>query len=137
MCLLLALKADILRKIVTAETVVNYLNQARMRNPDSKSLYLYEIRYLLDIKQSQEAWKLLLNAHSQFIDDEEITLLAALVSLDIEKYDSADQLFNTLRQKHLLILIAPIIILVSVPSVSKTWSKQNVILIMSCKRIWY
>ena len=67
----ITLKADILRKIVTAETVVNYLNQARMRNPDSKSLYLYEIRYLLDIKQSQEAWELLLNAHSQFRDDEE------------------------------------------------------------------
>lgn len=94
----ITLKADILRKIVTAETVVNYLNQARMRNPDSKSLYLYEIRYLLDIKQSQEAWELLLNAHSQFIDDEEITLLAALVSLDIEKYDSADQLLNTLAK---------------------------------------
>ncbi|MGR3899229.1 tetratricopeptide repeat protein [Psychrobacter sp. 1176_08] len=94
----ITLKADILRKIVTAETVVNYLNQARMRNPDSKSLYLYEIRYLLDIKQSQEAWELLLNAHSQFRDDEEITLLAALVSLDIEKYDSADQLLNTLAK---------------------------------------
>ncbi|MGP4973847.1 tetratricopeptide repeat protein [Psychrobacter alimentarius] len=94
----ITLKADILRKIVTAETVVNYLNQARMRNPYSKSLYLYEIRYLLDIKQSQEAWELLLNAHSQFRDDEEITLLAALVSLDIEKYDSADQLLNTLAK---------------------------------------
>ena len=94
----ITLKADILRKIVTAETVVNYLNQARMRNPDSKSLYLYEIRYLLDIKQSQEAWELLLKAHSQFRDDEEITLLAALVSLDIEKYDSADQLLNTLAK---------------------------------------
>lgn len=94
----ITLKADILRKIVTAETVVNYLSQARMRNPDSKSLYLYEIRYLLDLKQSQEAWELLLNAHSQFREDEEITLLAALVSLDIEKYDRADQLLNTLAK---------------------------------------
>lgn len=94
----ITLKADILRKIVTAETVVNYLSQARMRNPDSKSLYLYEIRYLLDLKQSQEAWELLLSAHSQFREDEEITLLAALVSLDIEKYDRADQLLNTLAK---------------------------------------
>ncbi|MGO2341076.1 MAG: tetratricopeptide repeat protein [Psychrobacter sp.] len=94
----ITLKADILRKIVTAETVVNYISQARLRNPDSKSLYLYEIRYLLDLKQSQEAWELLLDAHEHFNDDAEITLLAALVSLDIEKYDSADQLLNMLAK---------------------------------------
>ncbi len=94
----ITLKADILRKIVTAETVVNYINQARLRNPDSKSLYLYEIRYLLDLKQSQQAWKLLLEAHSRFNDDAEITLLAALVSLDIEEYASADDLLNMLAK---------------------------------------
>lgn len=92
----ITLKADILRKIVTAETVVNYLSQARLRNPDDKGLYLYEIRYLLDLQQSQEAWQLLLAAHGRFNDDAEITLLAALVSLDIEKYERADQLLNTL-----------------------------------------
>ena len=94
----ITLKADIMRKIVTAKTVVKYLDQARLRNSDSKSLYLYEIRYLLDLKQSQEAWQLLLKAHDRFNDDEEITLLAALVSLDIEKYDSADQLLNMLAK---------------------------------------
>ena len=94
----ITLKADILRKIVTAETVVNYVSQARLRNPDSKSLYLYEIRYLLDLKQSQEAWQLLLDAHGRFADDAEITLLAALVSLDIEEYNSADELLNMLAK---------------------------------------
>jgi len=94
----ITLKADIMRKIVNAKTVVKYLDQARLRNSDSKSLYLYEIRYLLDLKQSQEAWQLLLKAHDRFNDDEEITLLAALVSLDIEKYDSADQLLNMLAK---------------------------------------
>lgn len=94
----ITLKADILRKIVTAETVVNYISQARLRNPDSKSLYLYEIRYLLDLKQSEQAWKLLLEAHSRFNDDAEITLLAALVSLDIEEYASADDLLNMLAK---------------------------------------
>jgi predicted Zn-dependent protease len=94
----ITLKADILRKIVTAETVVNYVSQARLRNPDSKSLYLYEIRYLLDLKQSEQAWKLLLEAHSRFSDDAEITLLAALVSLDIEEYASADDLLNMLAK---------------------------------------
>ncbi len=92
------LKADILRKIEPAEMVVNYVAQARLRNPNSKNLYLYEIRYLLDLKQSQEAWTLLLDAHNRFADDAEITLLAALVSLDIEQYRSADQLLNILAK---------------------------------------
>lgn len=94
----ITLRADILRKIEPADTVVNYVNQARLRNPSSKSLYLYEIRYLLDLKQSQEAWALLIEAHERFDDDAEITLLAALVSLDIEEYRRADQLLNALAQ---------------------------------------
>lgn len=94
----ITLKADILRKIEPAQTVVNYISQARLRNADSKSLYLYEIRYLLDLKQSVSAWELLLEAHNRFKEDAEITLLAALVSLDIEEYTSADQLLNTLAK---------------------------------------
>ncbi|WP_256713874.1 tetratricopeptide repeat protein [Psychrobacter sp. Cmf 22.2] len=93
----ITLKADILRKTEPAETVLNYVNQARLRNPDSKSLYLYEIRYLLDLKQSQKALQLLLDAHQRF-DDAEITLLAALVSLDNEEYRSADRLLNVLAK---------------------------------------
>ena len=94
----ITLKADILRKIEPTQTVLSYVNQARLRNPNSKNLYLYEIRYLLDLKQSDEAWQLLLEAHSRFADDNEITLLAALVSLDVEKYRSADQLLNALAK---------------------------------------
>lgn len=94
----ITLKADILRKIEPAVTVVNYVSQARLRNPNSKSLYLYEIRYLLDLKQGYSAWELLLDAHNRFNDDAEITLLAALVSLDIEEYRSADQLLNSLAK---------------------------------------
>ena len=94
----ITLKADILRKIEPAATVINYVSQARFRNPASKSLYLYEIRYLLDLKQSDKAWKLLLEAHKRFEDDAEITLLAALVSLDIEEYRTADTLLNVLAK---------------------------------------
>ncbi len=94
----ITLKADILRKTEPAEVVINYVSQARLRNPDSKSLYLYEIRYLLDLQQSEQAWQLLLDTHERFADDAEITLLAALVSLDIEKYDKADQLLNMLAK---------------------------------------
>ncbi|MEN2751923.1 hypothetical protein AAIR29_09800 [Psychrobacter sp. FBL11] len=93
----ITLKADILRKTEPAETVLNYVNQSRLRNPDSKSLYLYEIRYLLDLQQSQEALELLLEAHQRF-NDAEITLLAALVSLDNEEYRSADRLLNVLAK---------------------------------------
>lgn len=94
----ITLKADILRKIEKPEMVINYVSQSRLRNPDSKSLYLYEIRYLLDLKQSEQAWQLLLEAHNRFADDAEITLLAALVSLDIEEYPSADRLLNMLAK---------------------------------------
>lgn len=94
----ITLKADILRKIETPKAVLDHLSQARLRNADSKNLYLYEIRYLLDLKQNEQAWQLLLDAHQRFADDAEITLLAALVSLDIEKYASADQLLNTLAK---------------------------------------
>ena len=94
----ITLKADILRKTEPAEVVINYVSQARLRNPDSKSLYLYEIRYLLDLQQSEQAWQRLLDTHERFADDAEITLLAALVSLDIEKYDKADQLLNMLAK---------------------------------------
>lgn len=94
----ITLKADILRKTKPSKAVLDYLSQARLRNADSKNLYLYEIRYLLDLKQNEQAWQLLLTAHKRFTDDAEITLLAALVSLDIEKYDSADQLLNMLAR---------------------------------------
>lgn len=94
----ITLKADILRKIEPDAIVIDYLSQARLRNPGNKSLYLYEIRYLLDLKQSQKAWQLLLEANNRFADDAEITLLAALVSLDIEEYRSADQLLNMLAK---------------------------------------
>src|SRR5690606_12060658 len=73
----ITLRADILRKTEPSEAVIHYISQARLRNPDSKSLYLYEIRYFLDLKQSEQAWQLLLDAHERFVDDEEITLLAA------------------------------------------------------------
>lgn len=94
----ITLKADILRKIEPSTAVIDYLSQARLRNADSKNLYLYEIRYLLDLKQNEQAWQLLLVAHERFANDAEITLLAALVSLDIEKYASADKLLNTLAK---------------------------------------
>ncbi|WP_227429368.1 tetratricopeptide repeat protein [Psychrobacter sp. I-STPA6b] len=88
----ITLKADILQKILPATDVIDYISTERQRLPDSKGLYLYEIRYRLARKQSQQAWELLLQAHQRFKQDEEITLLAALVGIDIEAYSQADEL---------------------------------------------
>lgn len=92
----ITLKADILRKLVSPDEVLAYIEQARLRLPNRKGLYLYEIRYRLENEQSRSAWQLLLEAHKRFKYDAEITLLAALVSLDIEEYQQANQLLNTL-----------------------------------------
>ena len=92
----ITLKADILRKLVSPDEVLAYIEQARLRLPNRKGLYLYEIRYRLENEQSRPAWQLLLEAHKRFKSDAEITLLAALVSLDIEEYQQANQLLNAL-----------------------------------------
>lgn len=94
----ITLKADILRQLADPEEVLTYIQQARLRLPNQKSLYLYEIRYLLEYQQSRPAWELLLEANKRFENDAEITLLAALVSLDIEEYAQADHLLNTLAK---------------------------------------
>lgn len=94
----ITLKADILRKTADQNEVSQFIRQARLRIPGSKSLYLYEIRYLLDLKRNLEAQKLLLEAQNRFDNDPEITLLAALVSLDVEDYKSADKLLNLLAK---------------------------------------
>lgn len=94
----ITLKADILRKLVSPEEVLAYVKQARQQLPNRKSLYLYEIRYLLEYQQSRQAWALLLEANDRFPQDTEITLLAALVSLDIEEYAQADRLLTNLAQ---------------------------------------
>lgn len=94
----ITLKADILRQIEPTDSAAQFISQARLRIPGSKSLYLYEIRYLLDSRRNLEAQALLLEAQNRFDNDPEITLLAALVSLDIEDYKTADKLLNVLAK---------------------------------------
>ncbi len=91
----IVLKSDILKQLEPDREVLQYVSNERKRLKDNKSLYLYEIRYRLELGQTQEAWHLLLEAHDLFHDDE-VTLLAALVSIDIEAYDSADELLSGL-----------------------------------------
>lgn len=94
----ITLKADILRQTSSPDGVIAYIDAQRQRLADSKSLYLYQIRYLLEQQMSQSAWQLLLDAHQRFADDAEITLLAALVGLDIGEYTSADKLLAELEK---------------------------------------
>lgn len=91
----IVLKADILKQLEPDRKVLKFVSSERKRLKNNKTLYLYEIRYLLELGQTQEAWDLLLVAHDLF-HDEEVTLLAALVSIDIEAYTKADELLSEL-----------------------------------------
>lgn len=91
----ITLKADIIKQLQPYPEVLSYIEKERKRFVNNKTLYLYEIRYRLSLGQNKEAWALLLEAHDLFQDDE-ITLLAALVSIDIEAYEKADELLSGL-----------------------------------------
>ena len=90
----ITLKSDIIRQLQPPEDVLAYISQERARLGD-ESLYLYEIRYRLRLEQTSEAWHLLVEADDIF-ENPEITLLASLVSLDLEAYDKADELLANL-----------------------------------------
>ncbi|WP_296402182.1 tetratricopeptide repeat protein [Psychrobacter sp.] len=89
------LKADILKQLQPDDQVLKFVSDQRKKLKDNKSLYLYEIRYRLDLGETHEAHQLLLEANNLF-HDEEITLLAALVSIDIDEYAKADELLSEL-----------------------------------------
>ena len=91
----IVLKADILKQLQPDRQVLKFISAERKRLKSNKTLYLYEIRYRLELGETQEAHELLLQAHDLF-HDEEVTLLAALVSIDIEAYSQADDLLSAL-----------------------------------------
>ena len=91
----IVLKADILKQLKPDRQVLKFISGERKRLKDNKTIFLYEIRYRLELGETQEAWELLLQAHDLF-QDEEVTLLAALVSIDIEAYTKADELLSSL-----------------------------------------
>lgn len=92
----ITLKADILQRLQPPSDVIDYISSERKRLPDRKGLYLYEIRYRLAQGQTQESWELLQEAYQHFNSDEEITLLAALVGIDIGDYAKADEMLLSL-----------------------------------------
>lgn len=92
------LKADLLKTLNRSDELLTHLKKARrkIRGDDSKNLYLYEVRYRLKLEQNQQAFDVLLQAHNKFENDFETALLAALVGLDLEEYQIANELLTEL-----------------------------------------
>ena len=93
----LTLKADILQALSPSNQVIAFIAQARKTVPDNKALFVYQIRYMLKQGKSAQVWQQLnARANQQFLADEEIKLLAALVGIDLKKYAAADRLLKAL-----------------------------------------
>ena len=93
----LTLKADILQALSPSNQVIAFIAQARKTVPDNKALFVYQIRYMLKQGKSAQVWQQLnTRANQQFLADEEIKLLAALVGIDLKKYAAADRLLKAL-----------------------------------------
>lgn len=92
----ITLKADILKNLGNPNEVLDFLNQSRKTVPDSQKLYLYQIRYLLALNKNQQAADLLTEATKKFSNNKQITLLAALVNLDLKEYPKAEKLLTKL-----------------------------------------
>ena len=93
----LTLKADILQALSPSNQVIAFIAQARKTVPDNKALFVYQIRYMLKQGKSAQVWQQLnATANRQFLADEEIKLLAALVGIELKKYAAADRLLKAL-----------------------------------------
>lgn len=93
----MTLKGDILQKLGSPDEVIAYIKQARKVLPDNKSLFLYHARFLLNQGRTAQAWQLL-NTNPEFLADDEIKLLTALVGLDSQRYVDADSLLMDLTK---------------------------------------
>lgn len=95
----LTLKADILQSIAEPKTVVAFIQKARKALPDNKNLLLYQTRYLIQQGNNQAVWQLLnANSNQQFLQDDEIKLLAGLVGVDMQAYAQANALLLDLTK---------------------------------------
>lgn len=106
----IVLKADILKQLPPPKKLLKFIKKSRKRLPEEQQLYLYEVRYrlnelspMLDESDQEEnnekALQLLLEASERFSDDPEIILLASLVSLDNEEYDTGERLLQDLLER--------------------------------------
>lgn len=82
------LKIDILKASGNEGAMWAFIRQKTKEMPNIKELHLYEIRHEIDKGQLEPAWELLQVANRQ-TQDPDISLLTALVGLDIGKHHEA------------------------------------------------
>lgn len=94
----LMLKADMLQGAGKQDALQSFLQSAQQHTTGEtqKQLYLYQIRGLIDQAKLEQAWLLLKNTHKKFPSDNELTLLASLVALDLKQYPDAIAYLKTL-----------------------------------------
>jgi predicted Zn-dependent protease len=95
----LTLKASILMQLQSPQQVQDWLQRQSTRLPKNKSLQLFEVRYLLNQHQQKTALARLDRMARRWPQDGEITLLAALVSIDQQRpLDAEKYLLQLLTQ---------------------------------------
>lgn len=86
----MTLKANILIAQDKHQQLEQWLNQQNRTQPKNKSLQLFEVRYLLKQQKQQLALKKLDKMTQRWPNDNEIILLAGLVSIDQDQYKKAE-----------------------------------------------
>ncbi|OOR90832.1 hypothetical protein B0181_04345 [Moraxella caviae] len=94
---LINLKIDILQSLGDTDALWQFIHAKRSELPHEHSLYLYEIRTLINQGDLMGAWRLLQEAlaHTQNAD---VMLLGGLVALDVGDYHAAIDLMKSLTQ---------------------------------------
>lgn len=94
------LKADILKQQApypnTDLRTFLTQSQARTTGNTQKQLYLYHVRYLIDQGDLAGAWAILQSIYPAYPDDHELSMLAALVALDVQEYQTASAILQPL-----------------------------------------
>lgn len=91
------LKLDILKAADRMDELWQFLHQKRQAMPTETSLYLYEIRHLINQGDLMGAWQLLLKANAN-TQNPDVVLLAGLVGLDIGEHKKSIELLTPLTK---------------------------------------
>ncbi|MDO4896925.1 MAG: tetratricopeptide repeat protein [Moraxella sp.] len=91
------LKIDILRTAGLTDEMWAFIRDKRQKIPTEKDLHLYEIRHHIEQGQLEQAWQLLLVAHRQ-TRNPEVSLLTALVGIDIHRFKQASEILTALAK---------------------------------------
>lgn len=94
------LKLDVLNTAGRMDELWSFLHTKRQTLTEETSLYLYEIRHLINQGNLAGAWQLLLDA-TKHTQNPDVMLLAGLVGLDIGEYRHAIELLTPLTKNPL------------------------------------